>query len=158
METNLPADVGNSVELDSERQQQAREYARIKRRISFVNLSISTVGVLVLLLSGLGIWLRDSLRLAAWLLWQPLSGWFPWQILAYFLLIALVYELITLPLSYYSGYLLPRRYKLSTLSLSGWIRDLLKGMALGLVLEAFVVELIYALLALQPASWWLWVA
>jgi STE24 endopeptidase len=156
METNLPVDT-DSVELDSERQQQAREYARTRRRLSFVNLGISAVGVLVLLSSGLGIWLRDVLRLSTWLAWQPVAGWFPWQILVYFLLISLVYELITIPLSYYSGYILPQRYKLSTMSLGAWVKDLLKGLALSFVLEAFVVELMYALLALQPASWWLWV-
>jgi Zn-dependent protease with chaperone function len=155
METNLPAT--ESAELDSKRQQQAREYARIKRRISFVNLGISVVGVLVLLLSGLNTWLRDVLRLPTWLAWEPAAGWFPWQILVYFLLISLVYELITLPLSYYSSYRLSHRYKLSTMSLGAWIRDHLKGLALSIVLEAFVVTLIYALLALQPESWWLWV-
>lgn len=156
METNVSANTAN-VELDNERQQQARTYARIKRRVSFIGLGISTVGVLVLLLSGLGTWLRDTLRLPTWLAWQPVTGWFPWQILAYFLLIALAYEIITAPLSYYSGYLLPQRYKLSTMSRGAWMKDLLKGLALGLILETFVVELIYALLALQPASWWLWV-
>ena len=156
MATNLPADAGGA-ELDSERQRQAREYARIRRRLSFVGLGISAVGVLVLLLSGLGTWLRDILRLPTWLAWQPVTGWFPWQILAYLLLISLAYELITTPLSYYSGYLLPHHYKLSTMSLGAWSRDLLKGLALGIILEALVVELMYALLALQPTSWWLWV-
>ncbi len=156
METNLPA-ATESVELDSQRQQEAREYARIRRRISFVNLGISAVGVLILLLSGLGVWLRDVLRLPSWLAWEPAAGWFPWQILLYFLLISLAYELITLPLSYFSGYRLPHRYKLSTMSLGAWIGDHLKGLALNIVLEAFVVTLIYALLAFQPESWWLWV-
>ena len=158
METNLPANIStDKAELDSARQQQAREYARLKRRLSFIGLGISAAGVLILLLSGLSTWLRDVLRLPAWLAWQPLSGWFPWQILAYFLLISLAYELITLPLGYYSGYILPHRYKLSTMSLGAWSRDLLKGFALGLILEALVIELMYALLAWQPLSWWLWV-
>ncbi|HEY0753920.1 MAG TPA: M48 family metallopeptidase [Ktedonobacteraceae bacterium] len=156
MESNLSADI-EGAELDSGRQEQAREYARIKRRLSFVSLGISAVGVLVLLFSGLGRWLGEIVSGTAWLNWQPATGWFPWQILAYFLLLALAYELITAPLGYYSGYVLPRRYKLSTMSLSAWIKDLLKGLGLGLILEAVVVELMYALLAWQPASWWLWV-
>jgi STE24 endopeptidase len=85
------------------------------------------------------------------------AGWFPWQILAYFLLISLAYELITLPLGYYSGYVLPHRYALSTMSRGAWIGDLLKGLVLGIILEGVVVELMYALLALQPMYWWLWV-
>lgn len=146
------------VELDTERQREAREYARIGRRLSLIGLGISAAGVLVLLLSGLGNWLRDVLRLPAWLSWQPVTGWYPLQILAYFLLIYLIYEIITAPLSYYSGYVLSHRYGLSTMSRGGWLGDQLKGLALGLLLEAAVIELMYALLAFQPESWWLWVA
>lgn len=156
METNFSQSTEHE-KLNSARQEQAREYARIRRRISFTGLGISTVGVLILLFTGLGIWLRDLLRLPAWLAWQPIAGWFPWQILVYLLLVTLVYEIVTLPLSYYSSYVLPHRYKLSTMSPGAWMRDLLKGLALSLILEIFALELIYALLALQPLSWWLWV-
>jgi STE24 endopeptidase len=41
------------------------------------------------------------------------------------------------------------------MSLRAWLADLFKGLGLSLVLEAFVIELIYALLALQPQVWWL---
>ncbi len=157
METGLTT-ATDEVELDRGRQEEAKKFARLKRRLSFVRLGISAAGVLVLLFSGLGVWLRDVLRLPAWLGWQPVSGWFPWQLLAYFLLLSLAYEILTLPLSYYSGYVLPHRYKLSTMSRGAWVSDLLKGLLLGLVLEGLAIELIYALLAWQPVSWWLWVA
>jgi STE24 endopeptidase len=146
------------VELDVERQQKARAYARIGRRLSLIGLGISAAGVLVLLVSGLGNWLRDILRLPTWLGWQPVTGWYPLQILAYFLVIYLAYEILTAPLSYYSGYTLSHRYGISTLSRGAWVGDQLKGLALGVVLEAAVIELMYALLAFQPDSWWLWVA
>ncbi len=155
METDLQQE---RVELDIERQGKAREYARVRRRLSLLGMGISAAGVLVLLLSGLGNWLRDLLRLPAWLSWQPTSGWYPLQILGYFLIIFLVYEFITAPLSYYSGYTLSHRYGLSTMSQGAWLRDYFKGLALSVVLEAAVIELIYALLALQPDSWWLGVA
>lgn len=143
--------------LDSERQKQARVYARSKRRLSLVGTIISAAGVLILLFSGLGLWLRDILRFPGWLAWQPVAGWYPGQILAYFLIIYLVYEIVTMPLSYYSGYVLSHRYQLSTLSLRGWAGDQLKGLILGVILEGIVIELVYVLLALQPQSWWLWV-
>ena len=154
METDLQWE---QVELDIERQKKAREYARIRRRLSLIGLGISALGVLVLLLSGLGNWLRDILQLPTWLGWQPVAGWHPLQILAYFLVIYLVYEIITAPLSYYS-YILSLRYGISTMSRRAWAADQMKGLALGIVLEAAVIELMYALLAFQPQSWWLWVA
>ncbi len=145
------------VALDPEQQKKAREYARTRRRLSLVGPGIGAAGTLVLLLSGLGNWLRDLLRLPAWLGWQPGASWYPLQILIYFLIVYLAYEIITAPLGYYA-YTLSRRYGISTMNRSAWLRDLLKGLALGIVLEAAIIELMYALLAFQPNSWWLWVA
>src|SRR5712692_9940943 len=142
-------------ELDSDRQQKAREYAGIRHRLLLVDLATATAGVLIVLFSGLGTWLRAVLHPLGW---QPIAGWFPWQVLLYFLALMLSYQVISAPLSYYSGFVLTHRYGLSTMSLKNWLLDLFKGLALGLVFEAFVVELVYLLLATQPQTWWLWVA
>jgi STE24 endopeptidase len=150
IDTTQPRQLG----LDPERQQKAREYARIRRRLSFVSLAIGVVGVIILIFTNLDTWLRDILRPLAW---QPISGWFPWQILVYFPILMLGYQLITTPLSYFGGFILPHRYGLSTMTLKGWASDLLKGFVLSLILEILVVELVYALLASQPQTWWLWV-
>ena len=141
--------------IDVERQHKAREYARIKRRLSLVGLAIATVSIGIVLVSGLDKWLRNVLQPLAW---QPVHGWFPLQILAYFVILIVVYQLITAPLAYYSGFILPHRYGLSTMSIQVWLLDLLKGFGLGLILEICVIELIYAVLAFQPQTWWLWVA
>jgi len=143
------------VELDLERQQKAKEYARIRRRLSFVSMGIGVIGVFILLFTNLGIWLEDQLQAFSW---QPITGWFPIQILVYFLILILAYEIITAPIAYYSGFVLPHRYGLSTMSLKSWLGDLFKGLALGLVLEVLAIEFVYLLLALQPQTWWLWVA
>lgn len=149
------------MEIDAERQQQAREYARKRRRISYVDMAIAAAGIIIILGTGLDRWLRNLLQDAAGgipiLGWQPHPGWYPLQILIYFLILMVGYQLITLPLGYY-GFTLSRRYGLSTMKLKGWIADLLKGFALGLVFEGVVIMLIYALLAYQPQWWWLWVA
>ena len=41
------------VEVDTERQLKAREYARIRRRLSFINIGISVVAVLLIFSQGL---------------------------------------------------------------------------------------------------------
>jgi STE24 endopeptidase len=147
-----------SMEIDLERQQKAREYAKIRRRLSFVDLGIAAVGLLIVFVTGLDKWLRNAIQGISFLSWQPVQGWYPLQILLYFLLAILVYQIITLPLGYYSGFVLPHRYGISTMSLKAWVKDLFKGLGLGLVLEAAAITLIYALLAFQPLTWWLWVA
>ena len=136
-----------SVELDLDRQQKAKEYARIRRRLSYITMGIGVIGVFILLFTNLGIWLGDQLQALSW---QPVAGWFPIQILVYFLILMLAYEIITAPIAYYSGFILPHRYGLSTMSLKSWLADLFKGLALSLVLEILVIEFVYALLAFQP--------
>jgi len=153
METDITKP--EQVELDAERQRKAKEYARIRRRLSFVSIGIGLAGILIFLFTNLGIWLRDQLQVLSW---QPIAGWFPWQILVYFLILILGYEIITAPIGYYNGFILPHRYGLSTMTLKGWLGDLFKGLVLGLVLESLAIELVYVLLASQPETWWLWVA
>ncbi|SRR6266436_4793531 len=143
------------MEIDTERQKQARTYARIRHRLILVDLAIAAAGILIVLFSGLGTWLRNLLHPLAW---QPAPGWLPWQVLVYFLILILAYQVISAPLSYYSGFVLPHRFGLSTQSLKDWLLDLFKGLVLGLVLEVLAIELVYWLLAVQPQTWWLWVA
>src|SRR6266699_7033131 len=85
-----------SVELDLDRQQKAKEYARIRRRLSFVSMGIGVVGVFILLFTNLGIWLGDQLQ---GLSWQPIAGWFPLQVLVYLLILIRGYEIITAPIA-----------------------------------------------------------
>lgn len=143
------------MEIDVERQQQAREYARARRKLSLFNLTIGVVGIIFIFWSGLDIGLRNWLQP---LRWQPIAGWYPWQILLYFLAILVAYQILTAPLLYYGGFVLPHQYGLSIQALQNWLLDLCKGLGLSLVFEVVVVELIYLLLATQPQTWWIEVA
>ena len=145
----------SSVSLDPDRQQKAREYARIRRQLSLVGIGIAAVAILFIFWTGLDVALRDWLQPLSW---QPLRGWYPLQVLVYFLVLMLGYEVLTAPLAYYGGYVLPHRYGLSTMTLPAWLADLFKGLMLSLILEALAVEVIYLLLATQPQTWWLWTA
>src|SRR5438876_2941861 len=118
-------------------------------------MGIAAIAILFVFWSGLDIALRDWLQP---LNWQPIAGWYPWQVLLYFLVLVLVYQILTAPLAYYGGYVLPHRYGLSTMTLAAWLADLFKSLLLSLVLEVLVIELVYWLLAVQPQTWWLWFA
>ena len=63
-----------------------------------------------------------------------------------------------MPLEFYSGYVVERRFGLSRMTLGGWMKDRLKGRGIGAVLGAGSGELFYWALARHPATWWLWVA
>jgi STE24 endopeptidase len=152
-----PADAATTTDpptLDPERQTLARRYARQRLRLTGIDLSISALLILVLLFGGLGFALRDAL--AALARWQPVSGWHPLEIALYFVILAAATFIIGMPLGYYSGFILPRRYGLSTQSFLSWMADLVKGLALSLPVELVGVLGIYFLLAVAPATWWLW--
>ncbi|MGB8648204.1 MAG: M48 family metallopeptidase [Anaerolineae bacterium] len=133
--------------IDSSRQEQAKEYARIRHRLFAGELVLSTGALLVVLLSGLSVWLRNLIT--------GISP-DPWVSTAlYFIAGVLGYGALTLPLSYYSGFVLPHRYGLSTQNLRAWVVDLAKGGLLGIVFGTVVIEVIYFVLRTAPQWWWL---
>jgi STE24 endopeptidase len=154
--------MNSNSEIDVERQAKARTYARQRRRLSYGSLGFGLVCVLIVLGARLDTWFRNVIQGTTSgipiLNWQPLAGWFPFQIIVYFVLIFVAYELLMLPLGYYSGYVLPHRYGISVMSMRAWLKDVGISFGLNLVLEAAFISLIYALLAWQPQWWWLWAA
>ena len=80
------------------------------------------------------------------------------MIAAYFGVLFLAVFVLDLPLSYYSGFVLPRRYGISIQKRGGWVLDLVKGLVLSLVFELVAIEVVYLLLAVSPDAWWLWTA
>ena len=75
---------------------------------------------------------------------------------AFVLVFGGIYFLIDLPLSYYSGFVLPHRFEQSTQTLKDWIVDQLKGMAIGAPLGLILLELLYLALRVTGGLWWLW--
>jgi STE24 endopeptidase len=142
------------VTIDAARQAQAKRYARRRQTLSLVNLALGAAVIALLLFTGLGFGLRDALAGTGG--WQPIAGWRPLLVGIYFLVLLGAALLLGLPLACYGGFALPRRYGLSTQSRSGWAADQLKGLAVSLPIEVAAVELVYALLALTPGTWWLW--
>ena len=136
--------------LDPERQKQAKVYARIRRRFWIVDTVFSTLYALAWLFFGWSITIRERLVAISsneWLL-VPL----------YIAIFAGVYAVLNLPLSYYSGFVLPHRFGQSNQALKDWIIDQLKGIAIGLPLGLVMLELFYLALRITGDAWWLWVA
>jgi STE24 endopeptidase len=136
--------------LDEQRQKQAKEYARISRRLFLVELGLGGLYVAAWLALDWSAGLRNFL-----LAWTAN----PWLlVLGYAFVFGGVYALIDLPLSYYEGFVLPHRYGISTQTLASWISDQVKGGLLAGVLGGLLLEIIYLVLRLAPDTWWLWAA
>lgn len=133
--------------LDTKRQELARKYARLMRRLSFIESAIVGVILLVLVFGGVPVKLSYFL---------PFSQ--PWASTLYFIILAVGLAIISMPLTYYQGFILPRRFGLSHQKFSSWLADRAKALALGFVLGLIVVILVYWQLDRFPDTWWLWTA
>ena len=75
----------------------------------------------------------------------------------YILVFVVIIDTITIPLSFYGGFVLEHIFKLSNQKFLGWIKDELKKFLLSLVLLIIVVEIMYIFLRNFPNSWWIFV-
>ncbi len=139
-----------TAQLDPERQVRAREYARIRRRLMLFDLAIGALYVVLWLVLG---W---SLALRNFILGYTHSGWL--LVAGFIAIFGGIYYLINLPLGYYSGFVLPHRYDLSNQSIRGYISDQVKGLLISVPLGLLLIEIIYAVLRAAPDTWWLWAA
>src|ERR1700690_3429472 len=106
--------------IDPERQRQAKEYARISRRLWLVDSTFTAVYALAWLFFGWTILLRN------WL-----DGFSPnqWLLVPLFVLVyGGIYFVLNLPLGYYEGFVLPQPIDQSTLFIKDWVMYQLKGM------------------------------
>ncbi|MGB7873669.1 MAG: M48 family metallopeptidase [Anaerolineales bacterium] len=136
--------------LDPERQQQAKQYARINRRLWLVSNGLSALYALAWLFFGWAIGMRD------WLTSISPNPWF--MVAGFAAIFGGLYSILTLPLSYYSGFVLPHRFDQSNQSLKDWIIDGLKGLAIGAPIGLLLLELLYLALRITGELWWLWAA
>lgn len=142
--------------LDPERQKRAREYARIRRRL-WAGEVVAGAAYLVLWVGlGWGIRLRQAIApvSAGGLLPLELPWWAAVPLVA--LALAVPWFVLSLPVDFYAGFLLPHRYLLSTQTLGGWLGDLVKGGLLSLALGTPLLLGLYLALRLAPRTWWLW--
>ena len=128
-----------------------RRHSRIGDTLYFVGTAWS-FGVLVLLLvTGLSRRLRDA---AARATKKPFV-----LAMLYIVLFTLAAAVLEFPLTYYADFVVPHQFDLSDQSFGSWMGDMLKGLAVNLVIGSVIGAL--ALLAIRRMQrWWvvLWLA
>jgi STE24 endopeptidase len=136
--------------LDLEKQKQAKEYSRIKRRLWLADTVLGALYAFAWLFLGWSISVRQ------WLMSITGSDWL--LIAAYIVIFGGIYTVLNLPLGYYGGFVLPHRFEQSNQSLKDWVVDQLKGLAIGGPLGLLMLELLYLALRAAGNAWWLWAA
>jgi len=117
--------------------------------------------VIISLLLGIGYLLVMALYLSV-----PLREWatttsvgarcnVPLQVALYYTAFFWLYLIISLPLEFYSGFILEHRYGLSRQGLGDWAKEGLKGTLLAFGLSLLMVEALYFILYNYTEYWWL---
>ena len=131
--------------------EKAKKYQGIHHKIYFINLFLTATLLALVAFSPLGLWIRDAV-----------SGFQnPFlQLQIYFVLFSLVFLIFDLPLSFYSGYMVERQFKLSNHTIKSWVIDEVKKSLLSFVIASLLIQMFYWLIRFQPESWWYlaWVA
>ncbi len=138
------------ITLDPEKQKQAKEYSRIRRRLWLVDTVFSGLYMFAWLFFGWTISLRE------WLTTITTNQWL--LVALYVVILGGLYSVLNLPLGYYSGFVLLHRFGQSNQSFKDWVVDQLKGLAIGAPIGLLLLELMYLALRLTGELWWLWVA
>ncbi|MBI9048356.1 MAG: M48 family metallopeptidase [Anaerolineaceae bacterium] len=136
--------------MSTERQDSAKKYAKQKRWVFILDFLINGFVALIWVFSGFSIWLREFISLNNFPLIVT-NGLF---ILVY----GFVAFVISSPLTYYSEFLLPKRYELSHERLSSWLTDQTKSLAISGAIGIPLLLLIYWFLSIAPQTWWIWAA
>ena len=134
--------------LDPERQNRAKEFSRQGRRLALLEMALGTAYLLTWTVSGSGAVVADALEATL------LGGW-PLQLAAMIGSLAVPWLLVTLPLGYYGGFLLPHRFGQSNQTRSSWVLDQAKGFLIGILLGLPLLVGLYGMMRLWPETWWL---
>ena len=115
-------------------------YHRLRRRASILSTAAAAAVLVALTLTPASRLLADLSRGYASL---------------YVVFLALLVEIVTLPLAFQIGWRIERKYGLSRETAGAWLRDQLKGFAIGLPLAMFAAEIVFFAARTWPERWWL---
>lgn len=126
---------------------QAKEYSRQKIRLAVYKLLLTVLLLIVILLSGASIFLRNVV--------VNRTQNFYIQAGLYLVVFSIVYDLLFLGLDFYGDFLLEHKFRLSNQTILDWIKQGIKKYLLSLTLCIVVGEMLYVFLRHFPNTWWL---
>jgi STE24 endopeptidase len=122
-------------------------YAIIKRRLMFTEIAIGLLAPIVFIAVDGSNGLRDFAL--------EITSNDPLAILIYSMILIAGFTFLTMPLDFYSGYIVEHRFGLSRASARSWLSDFGKLLAFQLLFGLAAIEAIYALIDLTDTYWWL---
>jgi STE24 endopeptidase len=126
----------------------ATRYHRLQRRAGIAGVVVSAAVLILLVVTGASAGIRDAVASFA-------GRSFVLLVACYVCVLVVLNEAIQLPLSFYQGVTLERRYGLSTETTARWWKDHAKGLGVSLVFVIVAALIVCALLRSAPRYWWL---
>jgi STE24 endopeptidase len=129
----------------------ATRYHRLQRRASILATVLSATILALLLVTGASAAMRDLV--AGWF-----SSSFILNVVGYVAVLGLLLEVAGLPLAFYRGVTLERRYGLSTQTTARWWLDHLKAAGISLVFATVGALIVVSLMRWDTERWWVYAA
>lgn len=127
-------------------QETAKNYSKIKRRLS---LTSSVIGFLLLIVLIETPFSKNIEEIAHSYTENIYLGF-----LIFVAILAMLNFVLTFPLSFYSGYTIEHKFELSNQTLSEYFKEFLKAVSVGIILAIPVLLLFYYFLVNFPEVWW----
>src|SRR5687768_11078493 len=125
----------------------ATRYHRLGRRAGILSTFCTALILLGLLFAGGSRGFRERAA--------DVAGANPTLIVGlYVLLLSIVFDAATLPFSFYRGFLLERRYGLSTETMGHWLKDHAKAVLIGVLFAELGAIFVYFTLRSWAEYWW----
>jgi STE24 endopeptidase len=126
---------------------EAKSYNRTKLLTAVFSSILSFLLLLLVVISGYSRTLADEV--------QSRTSSETVALLAFVMTLALLNGILTLPLSFYSGYLVEHRYQLSNQTFWRWGVEQLKVVAVGAPIGIVVLLVLYYCIKVFDTTWWL---
>ncbi|GHN01428.1 peptidase M48 [Cytophagales bacterium WSM2-2] len=133
---------------DKEKYQKSIEYHQTQTRFSFLTSGIAfVVSILMLSLGGFG-WLNNLLQ-------QYINSEIPLA-LAFFGVLALTSDGLTIPFQLYSTFRIEEKYGFNKTTVKTFITDKLKGYLLGAIIGGLLLSVLILLIQKMGPGFWIW--
>ena len=133
--------------IDQEKQRQAKEYQKKKIIFKLVGSAVFLTYFLILIFSDLSLIIKGKIL-------QFTNS--EWQVIAIYIFFVLTaYDLISLPLEFYTSHTFEHKYHFCTQTVVNWFKDHLKSYILNMGFAILIVEGIYWAIRAFPTIWYL---
>lgn len=133
--------------INQEKQKQAKEYQKKKIIFKIVGAALFLSYFLILIFCNFSFTIKEKILHFIDLEWQVIA--------LYIFFVLTAYNLISLPLEFYTSYSFEHKYHFSTQTVKDWFKDYLKSYLLSLSLAVPIMEGIYWAIRIFPLNWYL---